>query len=203
MKIKDDHFEDGSVVPYKRHAYGNYKFTWEQFKIEQPNWKQTILDLAQDGDGKTSWMVYLGLNWKTWKNFIVEEEFSEVVEQAELLELLYWEREARRLVSGDSTRFPGASRGNAFVFALVMHNKFGWNNRREAIDSNTPALAKPGSTDNKNEKNEYTAEELAAELISRGLPIEIFSSYEPEEVDYADEEKHKDSIDGQFVESQE
>lgn len=175
------------------HPYGAVKFTWEQFVYENPNWEQTILDLAQDGEGKTAWKVYLGLNTRTFHRFLEQEEFIDVVEKAEMLERLYWEREARRMVSGDSTKYPGAGRGNAFVFSLIMKNKFGWDNKTSnSLPSPTAPLDAP---------SELTTEQLEQELLSRGLPSNIFGGFEPEPIDYSEAPEKEDSaIEGQFTE---
>ena len=176
------------------HPYGAVKYTWEAFVYENPNWEQTLLELAQEGEGKTAWMVYLGLNWRTFKRFLEQEEFSDAIEKAELLELLYWEREGRRMVSGDSTKLPGAGKGNAFVFALIMKNKFGWDAKGSTQDP--LALSISSSQQAANSPNELTEEELTKELLARGLPVDILSSYTPEPVNYESEQ----TIDGQYTE---
>ena len=193
--MQDDRKERGTNLR-KLHPYGAVKFTWEVFVDENPNWEQTILDLAQEGDGKTTWKVYLGLNERTYQRFLEQEEFVDAIEKAEALELMYWEREARRMVSGDPQKHPGAGKGNGFIFALIMRNKFGWDNKnlQATID---PRLLPP-PVEESTKPMEIGEADLRAELMARGLPEDIFQSYVPAPINY--ELEASNTIDAEYTE---
>jgi hypothetical protein len=126
------------------------------------NWKQIMLDLAQDGDGPTAWKVYLGLGYDTYNTLLTDyEEFSTAVREADALHLMYYERQGKRMINGGA--------GNSNVYAMVMVNKFG---HRSARSDNTIVATVEAKVEQTNKA--LTADELKKELELRGLPTAVF-----------------------------
>lgn len=86
------------------------------------NWKQLMLDSANDGGGRAEWQAILGISNNTWDGWMRNlEEFKVAVEEAKTLCQVWWEKQGRRLVTG--------ANGNGTIWAINMKNRFGWGNK--------------------------------------------------------------------------
>lgn len=127
-----------------------------------PNWKQIMMDAAQDGDGPTGYMVKLGIGVHALETLLEDsEDFRTTYSNCLLLCKYWWETKGKEMTSGKP--------GSAAVWAMNMTNRFTWkSNRNEMIgDPNAPLQHNV-------KKQELTKEELRAELEARGLPVSIF-----------------------------
>lgn len=129
-----------------------------------PNWKQIMMDAAQDGDGPTGYMVKLGIGVHALETLLQDsEDFRNTYEACLLLCRYWWETTGKRMANG--------AQGSAAVWAMNMTNRFTWkSNRNEVVgDPNAPLQHNV-------KKQELTKDEIVAELEARGLPTSIFKS---------------------------
>jgi hypothetical protein len=97
-----------------------------KLKLEDldPNWRQILLDSAQEGSGRVGWQCALGISNTGWLSLLANSpEFNAAVDEARLLSQNWWEEQGRRMTKGGN--------GNGKVWEINMQNRFRWNQKVE------------------------------------------------------------------------
>ncbi len=147
----------------KPNAQGQYQVGRPLLTIDDlpPNWKDTMVDLAQKGQSAVSARCALGIGKDTWYRFINDyPEFSTIANQCHELCQHWWESQGQKMAKNGV--------GSASVWRFNMQNRFDW---RDKVDNSIGGNGKPIRH---GETKELTDAELQAELEARGLPSNIF-----------------------------
>ena len=141
-----------------RDAIGRPRKTLDEL---DKNWEHIMMDLSQQGKGQTHHMVFLGLNTTQYNH--LQEDFTifrTCVENCKLLERMWYEDQALRMITGGA--------GNFKIFAMMMYNKFGWTSGQsnQFIEQKLVAeLIEPTGS--------LTQDQLREQLKKRGLPATL------------------------------
>ena len=125
------------------------------------NWERIMMDLSQQGKGQTHHMVFLGITDLQYQHLQEDHEvFSSCVKNCKLLERMWYEDQALRMITGGA--------GNFKIFAMMMYNKFGWTSGQsnQFIEQKLVAeLSEPTGS--------LTQDQLREQLKKRGLPTTL------------------------------
>lgn len=101
------------------------------------NWKQTMLDIGQDGGSAVEVRCALGIAQSAWETLLEDsEEFRVTEKQRQALCEVWWERQGRKMASGDQ--------GNATVWIFNMKNRFGWRDTKDIAHTSPDGSMTPG-----------------------------------------------------------
>ena len=141
-----------------RDAIGRPRKTLDEL---DKNWERIMMDLSQQGKGQTHHMVFLGITDLQHHNLQEDyEAFRNCVKNCKLLEQMWYEDQALRMITGGA--------GNFKIFAMMMYNKFGWTSGQsnQFIEQKLVAeLIEPTGS--------LTQDQLREQLKKRGLPATL------------------------------
>lgn len=99
----------------------------ELLKQLPDNWQEKILDLYSEGMSDYEVMTELGIHWSTFKRFMADAEFAEVVEFGRQCSRAWWEKQGRvHLMNKDF---------NANLWKTNVQNRIGWSDKTSTHDS--------------------------------------------------------------------
>ena len=100
----------------------------EQGKLDK-DWEEKITDLAAEGASDVELRLVLDISDDLWYRWIDEEpDFSRTVKRCKALCQVWWERQGRKMSSGESD-------GNATTWIFNTKNRFGWKDKTETEHS--------------------------------------------------------------------
>lgn len=90
------------------------------------NWRQIMIEAAQEGGSKVEAMAALGIYKKAWATLVEDypDEFGATVEECDILCQTWWEAQGRKMTTG--------SPGSAVVWKFNMQNRFNWREKTDA-----------------------------------------------------------------------
>ncbi len=86
------------------------------------NWKELLLEVADNGGSQLEMQVRLGLGSSGWYTLLEDsEEFRDSVDMAKQRAQIWWEAKGRELTHN----------GSAVAWKFNMQNRFGWSDRNQ------------------------------------------------------------------------
>ena len=93
------------------------------------NWQEKILALYSEGMSDYEVMTELRLHWNTFKRFMADAEFAEVVQFGRQCSRAWWEKQGR--VNLNNKDF------SAVLWKTNVQNRIGWSDKTSTHDSET------------------------------------------------------------------
>lgn len=90
-----------------------------------PEWGSMMHEAAQEGASAVEIRCILGIGDSAWETLIEDDpDFHRTVKECKDLCQAWWERQGRKMSSGESD-------GNATTWIFNMKNRFGWRDKTE------------------------------------------------------------------------
>ena len=103
------------------------------------DWQQTMLMIGQDGGSAVEVRCELGIGISAWETLLDDsDEFRETEKQRKALCEVWWERQGRKMATGDQ--------GNATVWIFNMKNRFGWRDKIDVDNTSSDGSMTPKPT---------------------------------------------------------
>lgn len=98
------------------------------------NWQDLMRNCGQEGGSAVEARCLLGISTTAWSTLLEDsDEFRKTEKERKALCEVWWERQGRRMATGDP--------GNATVWIFNMKNRFGW--RDQPKDEDEDKVAEP------------------------------------------------------------
>ena len=100
-------------------------------------WQDRLIQLGKDGASDVELRAELDISEDLWYRWMDEEpEFSQTVKKARMFCQIWWERQGRKMTTGEA-------QGNATTWIFNMKNRFRWTDRVEQDNLSSDGSFKP------------------------------------------------------------